>query len=113
MLLERGEGSALRWASALAGPTAARGTVATVIERVLDGDRPGLVWSGATGAGRETAEARILADRGAQVSMPRLGEALAMGPLLALARTHRGRAPTPWLLTATWRSEYAALLWAR
>jgi hypothetical protein len=36
-----------------------------------------------------------------------------LGPLLALASTERGQAPGPWLLTATWRSEYAALLWAR
>ena len=36
-----------------------------------------------------------------------------MGPLLALARTGAGTRPKPWLLTATWRSEYAALLWAR
>jgi len=113
LLLEPGEGSVLRWASALAGPTGARGTVQAVLERVLDGDRPGLVWSGSTGASRETAEARILADRGAPAPTPRLGEALAMGPLLALARIHRERAPRPWLLTATWRSEYAALLWAR
>jgi beta-ketoacyl synthase-like protein len=113
LLLEAGEGSVLRWASALTGPSGSRRTVAGVLERVLDGDRPGLVWSGVTGASRETAQARILADRGAPVSAPRLGEALAMGPLLALARTHRGRGPKPWLLTATWRSEYAALLWAQ
>lgn len=113
LLLEAGEGSALRWASALGGPTGSRGTVAAVLERVLGGDRPGLVWSGATGAGRETAEAGILAARGAPPAMPRLGEALAMGPLLGLARAHRGGASEPWLLTATWRSEYTALLWSR
>ena len=112
LLLEGGEGS-VRWASALAGPSGARRTVAGVLERVLDGDRPSLVWSGATGVSRETAEARILANRGVPAAMPRLGEALAMGPLLALARTHRERAPKPWLLTATWRNEYAALLWSR
>ena len=112
LLLEAGEGRALRWASALAGPTGSRGTVRTVLERVLDGDRPGLVWSGAMGAGRETAEAGILAGRGAPTATPRLGEALAMGPLLGLGRAHRGRASEPWLLTATWRSEYAALLWS-
>jgi hypothetical protein len=113
LLLENGEGSALRWASAVAGPAGPRGTVASVLERVLDGHRPGLVWSGATGAGRETAEAGILAARGASTATPRLGEALAMGPLLGLAQAHRGRASEPWLLTATWRSEYAALLWSR
>ncbi|HEY7139379.1 MAG TPA: beta-ketoacyl synthase N-terminal-like domain-containing protein [Methylomirabilota bacterium] len=113
LLLEAGDGSVLRWGSALAGPAGARGTVAAVLERVLDGDRPGVVWSGATGASRETTESRILADRGAPAPTPRLGEALAIGPLLALARSDRAGAPKPWLLTATWRSEYAALLWAR
>ena len=113
LLLEAGAGSPVRWASALAGPAGSRGTVAAVLERVLDGDRPGAVWSGTTGAGRERAEAGILAARGAPTATPRLGEALALGPLLALGRAHRGGASEPWLLTATWRSEYAALLWAR
>jgi hypothetical protein len=113
LLLEAGEGRPLRWASAHAGPTGSRSTVAAVLGRVLDGDRPGLVWSGTTGAGRDTAEAGILADRGAPPVMPRLGEALAMGPVLGLGRAHRGGASAPWLLTATWRSEYAALLWSR
>jgi hypothetical protein len=113
LLLEPGEGSAIRWASALAGPTGSRGTVAAVLERVLDGDRPGLVWSGATAAGRKAIEAGVLAARGAPTTTPSAGETLAMGPLLGLARAHRGRAPEPWLLTATWRSEYAALLWSR
>jgi beta-ketoacyl synthase-like protein len=113
LLLEAGAGGGvLRWTSALAGATGARGTVPAVLERVLGVDRPGLVWSGATGASRETAESRALAGRGAPVPMPRLGEALALGPLLALARSHHRRAATPWLLTATWRSEYSALLWA-
>jgi hypothetical protein len=113
LLLEPGAGSTLRWASALAGPMGARGTVGAVLERVLAGDRPGLVWSSVTGAGRETAEAGILAARGAPRAAPRLGEALAMGPLLGLGRAQHGEAPEPWLLTATWRSEYAALLWSR
>jgi hypothetical protein len=112
LLLEAGQGGGLRWASALGGPTGSR-SVATVLDRVLSKDRPGLVWSGSTGGGRESAETRILAARGAPAPAPRLGEALALGPLLALARTERGQAPGPWLLTATWRSEYAALLWAR
>ena len=58
------------------------------------------------------AEASVLADRGAPAAAPRLGEALAMGPLLALAGAHHRRASRPWLLTGTWRSEYAALLWS-
>jgi hypothetical protein len=113
LLLEAGEGEGLRWASALGGPSGSRSAVAAVLDRVLNGDRPGLVWSGSTGGGREAAEARFLAGRAAPAPAPRLGEALAMGPLLALAGTERGNAPKPWLLTATWRSEYAALLWAR
>jgi hypothetical protein len=113
LLLERGEGGMLRWASALSGPAGSGGTVAAVLDRVLDGVRPGLVWSGATGAGRGVTEASVLAGRGAPPSAPRLGEALALGPLLALAGAHRGQAPGPWLLSGTWRSEYAALLWSR
>jgi Beta-ketoacyl synthase, N-terminal domain len=112
LLLERGGGGILRWSSRHAGPTRTRATVADVLEQVLNGDRPGLVWSGATGAGRAAAEASVLADRGAPAAAPRLGEALAMGPLLALAGAHRRRASRPWLLTGTWRSEYAALLWS-
>jgi 3-oxoacyl-[acyl-carrier-protein] synthase II len=113
LLLEPGAGRALRWASALGGPGSARSAVAGVLERVLAGDRPGLVWSGATGAGRESAEAGVLAARGAPPAAARLGEALALGPLLGLGRAHRGSVAGPWLLTATWRSEYAALLWSR
>jgi hypothetical protein len=113
LLLEAGQGGGLRWASALSGPTGSGSAVATVLDRVLDGARPGLVWSGSSGGSRESAETRILAARGAPAPAPRVGEALALGPLLALARTGRGPAPGPWLLTATWRSEYAALLWAR
>jgi hypothetical protein len=113
VLLDAGEGGVLRWASALAGPTEAGHTVGAVLRQVLDGDAPRLVWSGASGASRERAEARMLKERGDPPAIPRLGEALTMGPLLALAQARRAGAPTPWLLTATWRSEYAALLWGR
>ena len=113
LLLEAGEGDTLRWAAAMAGPSGARRTVATVLRQVLNGQAPRLVWSAVTGSGREAAEARLLDEKGAPPAMPRLGEALAMGPLLALARTRCGAAPGPWLLTATWRSEYAAVLWGR
>jgi 3-oxoacyl-[acyl-carrier-protein] synthase II len=112
LLLGAGGTGALRWASALAGPAGSGRTVATVLGGALDGVTPRLVWSGASGGGRERSEARALADRGAPAAAPRLGEALAMGPLLALARAHREDAPTPWLLTATWRREYAAMLWS-
>ncbi len=112
LLLEAGETGTLRWASALAGPSGSSRTVTTVLEGMLADTRPGFVWSGTKGAGREGAEAGILAARAAPARAPRLGEALAMGPLLALARARDGEAPAPWLLTATWRSEYAALLWS-
>jgi hypothetical protein len=112
LLLEAGSGPRLRWASALGGHADAGSAVSTVLDRVLNGDRPGHVWSGAAGGSRPGAEARILAGRGAPAAAPRPGEALAMGPLLALARLARGPAPRPWLLTGTWRNEYAALLWA-
>jgi hypothetical protein len=87
--------------------------MAAVLADVLGGARPGLVWSGVTGAGRERIEAEILVGGGASAVGPRLGEALAMGPLLALARAHSGQAPLPWLLTGTWRNDYGALLWSR
>jgi hypothetical protein len=112
LLLEPGETGALRWGSALAGPSGADRAVTGVLGRVLEDARPGFVWSVTTGAGREGAEASLLAGRGAPAGAPRVGEALAMGPLLALACAHDGEAPAPWLMTATWRSEYAALLWS-
>jgi hypothetical protein len=113
LLVDAAETGALRWASALAGPSRANREVATVLRRVLDGAAPRMVWSAATRGGRAAAEARLLEERGAVVATPPLGEALAMGPLVALAQARHARTPTPWLLTATWRSEYAALLWAR
>jgi hypothetical protein len=113
LLLEAGQANTLRWASAVVGPSGAGRTVATVLRQVLNGEAPRLVWSGVTGAGRAASEARLLDEKGAPPAMPRLGEALAMGPLLALAWTRRVAAPTPWLMTATWRSEYAAVLWGR
>ena len=113
LLLEAGGGGPLRWMSVLAGPSEAGRSVVTVLGKVLDGDTPRLVFGGATGASRATAEARLLGERGAPPTAPRLGEALAMGPLLALVQARREGTPPPWLLTATWRSEYAGLLWAR
>jgi hypothetical protein len=112
LLLEAGGAGTLRWTSALGGPGSVSGTMATVLEGALGGARPGFAWSAVTGAGRGRMEARLLADRGTPVTAPRGGETLAMGPLLALAHAHRQGAPTPWLLSATWRSEYAALLWS-
>jgi Beta-ketoacyl synthase, N-terminal domain len=113
VLLEAGSGDegALRWASVLAGSSGSSRSVSAVLDEALAGARPCFVWSAAAGAGRDRAEARILADRGARATASRLGEALAMGPLLAIARARRDGAAAPWLLTATWRDEYAALLW--
>jgi hypothetical protein len=112
LLLEAGEGGSLRSTSGLAGPAGSARTVTTVLDGVLEDARPGFVWSGTTGAERERTEARALAGRGAPAVAPWLGEALSLGPLLALARARGESAPAPWLLTATWRSEYAALLWS-
>jgi 3-oxoacyl-[acyl-carrier-protein] synthase II len=112
LLLEPGDGGMLRWSSALAGRSGSARLLRGVLEEALDGARPGLVWSAATGAGRERIEAEMLAARGVRATAPRPGEALAMGPLLALAGARGAGAPGPWLLTATWRDEYAALLWS-
>jgi hypothetical protein len=106
-----GEPGAVRWASALAGPSGGGRTVSTVLDEALAGGRPRFVWSAAISGGRERVEARALAERGARVTASRLGEMLSMGPLVALATARRDGAPVPWLLTATWRGEYAALLW--
>ena len=94
LLLERGEGGypPVGIRASRAG-TGASGPSRRCSRQVLNGDRPGLVWSGATGAGREAAEASVLAGQGAPAAMPRLGEALAIGPLLALAGAHRRHAP--------------------
>jgi hypothetical protein len=111
-LLLRRAGSGLRLASALGGP-------ALLAEHRRDGARsraerrpagPGL--ERIDRGGRESAETRILAARGLRPRCPGLGEALALGAAArGLARPSAGRRP-PWL-TATWRSEHAALLWAR
>ena len=85
-----------------------------------DGGARGVLGGRPAGLGLERGDRRGPGERrganpgrsGAPAAAPRLGEALALGPLLALARAERGRAPAPWLLTATWRSEYAALLWS-
>jgi hypothetical protein len=87
--------------------------VTATLERVLAGRPPGLAWSGAGGGGRARVEARVLARAGAAPDrVARHGEALALGPLLALAAARRRGAAGPWLLTATWRTEYGALLWS-
>jgi hypothetical protein len=112
LLLEAGGPGSLRWGTGLAAPPAAGRAVSRLLEAVLGGERPALVWSGASGAGRARAEAEVLARHGgATATVPRIGEALALGPLLALGRAHEAGGGRPWLLTATWRSDYGALLW--
>jgi hypothetical protein len=112
LLLERGGSGTVRWGVVQTGPTTAGRDVIATLERVLDGERPGGAWSGAAGSGRARAEARVLARSGAAAGRAAGGgEALALGPLLALAEARRGGAAGPWLLTATWRTEYGALLW--
>jgi hypothetical protein len=114
VLLEPAELGTLRWATGLAAPPGAGGAVARLLAGVLDGEWPGLAWSGVSGAGRAAAEAEALARvGGAGEILPPLGEALALGPLLALGRAERAGAARPWLLTATWRNDYGALLWRR
>ena len=114
VLLEAaGANSGLGFTSARGGPTSAGRTVSRVLEEVLADARPRFLWSGATGGGRERVEVEILARHGRPVPAPRLGETLAIGPLLGLAGAHRSDAPGPWLLTATWRDDYGALLWPR
>ena len=115
LLLERGAAGHLRWAAGLVGTKSARGVVERVLGDALDGETPRSVASGATGVRVTRVEAEWLARRtarGPAVGIPRTAEGLAWGPLGALAWARAARAPTPWLLTATWRNDYGALLWA-
>ena len=112
LLLEAGGPGTLRWASAVAGRPGSDRAVGRILGTVLGPERPALTWSGVTGAGRERAEAAVHARRsGAARRLTGPGEALAHGPLIALAQAERGGAAGPWLLTATWRGDYTALLW--
>jgi hypothetical protein len=70
------------------------------------GDRPG--WGRAE---RAALAARRAVGGSGPVADP--GEAMACGPLVALARTRAAGAPGPWLVTAAWRSDYGAILWPR
>ena len=83
-----------------------------VLETVLAAARPDRVVSGASGAGLRGAEGRALARRGLSAAGGGLpGEPLALGPLVTLARARGGAPAGPWLVTATWKSDYGALLW--
>ena len=92
------------------GPVAG-GSVAAVLEALLAHGRPAAVAAGATlAAGR--VERRVLAGAVGDVEPVGVpGEALAAGPLLALARARARGVPGPVLLTGVWRDEYGALLW--
>lgn len=111
LLLEPGGPGSLRWATAHAGPPRPDRAVSRVLRAVAGGERPAVRWSGTRGAVRERAEALALGADRADGTMPERGETLALGPLLAVGRAHRAGASGPWLLTATWRTDYGALLW--
>jgi len=115
LLLEPGRGAPLRWrAAGLDVDGRSAGAVGSTLEGVLAAERPRLVWSGITAPAVARAEQAAIARAAGPVPRaPRTGEALALGPLLALARAHRLGAERPWLLTAGWRSDYGAMLWPR
>lgn len=115
LVLEPGRGAPLRWSAAgLDGDGRTAAAVGSTLESVLAAERPRLVWSGITAPAAARAEqAAIARCAGPVPRAARTGEALALGPLLALARAHRLGADRPWLLTAGWRSDYGALLWPR
>lgn len=113
LLLEPGGGTPFRWATAATAGSTPATTVDRVLDAVLPARSPEAVLSGAALAlGR--AEARALARRGL-VAAPavggRVGETLACGPLLALARARAVGARGSCLVTATWRDDYGAMLW--
>ena len=112
LLLEPGAGGDLVWASGVATGPGAEATVEDVLETVLAAARPDRVVSGASGAGLRGAEGRALARRGLSPAGGGLpGEPLALGPLVTLARARGGAPAGSWLVTATWKSDYGALLW--
>jgi hypothetical protein len=112
LLLEPGGPGTLRWGSVLAGPPRSGRAIGRVLDAVLGEETPGLAWSGVSGLGRARAETEEIRRRGEPGRVvPRRGEALSLGPLLALAEAERAGTARPWLLTATWRDDYGALLW--
>ena len=108
LLLERGRGRApLGIRGTLAG-LRSRATVASVLEGVLQ-TAPVPVSSAAERPGRAGKPPRRSVRRpgGARGdAAPR--RVARIGPLLALTGAHRRNVPRPFLLTGTWRNEYAA-----
>jgi hypothetical protein len=102
----------LAWASVVSPRLGADGGVPAVLEGVLRGGGPRLLASGAARR-PERVEREVLAARG--LAPVRLGgipaELLACGPLVGLARRRAVDPDGPCLVTATWRSEYGAMLW--
>jgi hypothetical protein len=114
LLLEPGGDGALRWASATDDGGTARGrssAVRAAIESVLGDQRPAAIASSAPRTARLTTAA--LAGHAAPAARPLPGEAMACGPLIGLGRARASRAEGPYLFTAAWRNDYAALLWPR
>jgi hypothetical protein len=103
----------LRWASALASRGRADDAVGAVLDAVAADGPPDTVEGGALAGALARAEARALRSRGWPPARPALGgrsEALAVGPLLALARGPAA-AGRDRVLTAAWRNEYGAMRW--
>jgi len=115
LVLAPGGGEPLRWASTAASGPRRPAAVASVLDAVLGDRAPRIVASGVSARGAGGAEALALARRGLDV--PRtpfsgLGEALACGPLVGLAQAQALDGGGPCLLTAAWRNDYGAMLWA-
>lgn len=114
LVLEPGPGPLLRWTSAAARGRDLPAAVGGVLDAVLQDTSPRVVASSAGPGGLRRAEARALAGRRVEVGPSRTpwpGEALACGPLFALADARSRGASGPCLVTAAWRGEYAAMLW--
>ncbi|MBI3458119.1 MAG: hypothetical protein HY002_20280 [Candidatus Rokubacteria bacterium] len=114
LVLEPGDGTPLRWASAVTSRPGTEAVVRRVLDAVLQGRVPRVVGraSGAHAAGR--AERAALARRGAAgapVVGSGPGEAMACGPLMGLAAARARGEGGPCLVTAAWRNDYAAMLW--
>jgi hypothetical protein len=88
--------------------------VDTVLDAVLDDRAPRLVASAVSVPGPARAERRWLTRRGGAgptAVLAEIGEALACGPLIGLARARALGLAEPCLLSATWLGDYGAILW--
>jgi beta-ketoacyl synthase-like protein len=119
LCLEPGGDAPLRWASAATtGARSAGRAQDAVVEAVLDAvladaELPGTVGGCGDPPSWGRAERAALARRGAggAPTAPSAGEAMACGPLAALARRRASGGSGPWLQTAAWRNDYGAILW--